>query len=286
MIWLKWILFVAALLILGAIIAAVIGTLRWSNATNTRLARLDANRVAPVVTRYNERELEGLPSPVQRFFRATLKNGQPIITAVTAQHQGTFNMRESADNWKPFTSNQRVITMRPGFDWDARIWLAPGMPIFVHDAYIAGVGMLRGAIFGLIPVVDMAGTEAMARGELMRFFAEAAWYPTALLPSQGVRWDGIDEESARATLTDGSITLTLTFRFNTDVTIKTVHADARERVVDGKTISAPWQGRFWKYANRDGIRVPIEGEVAWLLPTGGKPYWRGVTTAISYEFAK
>lgn len=38
----------------------------------------------------------------------------------------------------------------------------------------------------------------VAQGELMRFFAEAAWYPTALLPSQGVRWQAVDDTSARA----------------------------------------------------------------------------------------
>ena len=36
----------------------------------------------------------------------------------------------------------------------------------------------------------------VAQGELMRFFAEAAWYPTALLPSQGVRWQAVDDTSA------------------------------------------------------------------------------------------
>ena len=50
---------------------------------------------------------------------------------------------------------------------------------------------MHGAVLGLVMVVHMADTPEMARGELMRFFAEAAWYPTALLPSQGVagrRW--------------------------------------------------------------------------------------------------
>ncbi|WP_332942875.1 MULTISPECIES: DUF6544 family protein [unclassified Microcoleus] len=32
----------------------------------------------------------------------------------------------------------------------------------------------------------------MAQGELMRFFAEAARYPAAFLPSQGVCWEAID----------------------------------------------------------------------------------------------
>jgi hypothetical protein len=37
----------------------------------------------------------------------------------------------------------------------------------------------------------------------MRFFAEAACYPTALPPSQGMRWDAVDDASANATAVDG-----------------------------------------------------------------------------------
>lgn len=131
----------------------------------------------------------------------------------------------------------------------------------------------------------MADTPEMARGELMRFFAEAAWCPTALLPSQGVRWEAVDDSSARATLTDGPLTLNLPFRFNDDDLIDTVRADPRGRMVNGKTVNAPWQCRYWRYAMRDGMRVPQEGEVAWVLPEGDKPYWRGTTLSATYEFA-
>ena len=161
----------------------------------------------------------------------------------------------------------------------------PGIPVHIHDSYIAGQGILRGAVLGLIPVVNMADTPELARGELMRFFAEAAWYPTALLPSQGVRWEALDESSAKATITDDKIALTLTFSFSDEGVINTVHAKSRERVVDGKTVVAPWLGRFWSYALRDGMLVPTQGEVAWLLAQGQKPYWRGTTTSISFEFA-
>ncbi|MEO7362298.1 MAG: DUF6544 family protein [Gemmatimonadaceae bacterium] len=60
-----------------------------------------------------------------------------------------------------------------------------------------------------------------------RYFAEMAWYPTALLPGQGVRWEAVDERSANATLVDGPISLTLLFRFDDARLIKSVHADAR-----------------------------------------------------------
>ena len=32
--------------------------------------------------------------------------------------------------------------------------------------------------------------------------------------------------------------------------------------------------------------IPLHGEVAWLLPDGLLPYWRGRITDISYEFAQ
>ena len=49
---------------------------------------------------------------------------------------------------------------------------------------------------------------------------------------------------------------------------------------------APWQGRFWKYAERAGMRVPLDGEVAWMLPEVAKTYWRGTTTSANYEYAE
>jgi hypothetical protein len=30
------------------------------------------------------------------------------------------------------------------------------------------------------------------------------------------------------------------------------------------------------------MRIPLEGEVAWLLPTGERPYWRGRITEIAF----
>ncbi len=163
--------------------------------------------------------------------------------------------------------------------------MMPGLPVRVHDAYVAGAGTLHASLLGLFTVVDMRGRGDLAEGELMRFFAETAWYPTALLPSQGVRWEAVDDHSANATLEEGDITITMLFTFNEEGLIDTVRAEARGRAVGGKVVPTPWHGRFWNYEERGGMLVPLDGEVAWLLPEGEKPYWRGHTTEISYEFA-
>ena len=265
-------------------VAVILGARRWTTETRELRKRLEAGRVPVRPETVDFGEMEGLPAPVQRFFRAALTEGQPMVTGVHVRHRGTFNMGETADQWKPFTSDQRIVTQRPGFDWDGRIAMMPGLTVRVHDAYLAGEGLLHASLFGLFSLADVRGSRAIAEGELMRFFAEAAWYPTALLPSQGVRWEPLDDRSAYAELTDGSLSVTMRFTFNESDLIETVSAEARGRMVGGESVPTPWEGRFWGYSERQGMNVPLEGEVAWILPTGTKPYWRGRISEIDYEF--
>jgi len=195
-------------------------------------------------------------------------------------------MGETRTKWSRFTSTQIVITRRPGFDWDGCIAMVPGLNVFVHDAYVAGEGILHAKLLGLVTLADIRGTSEVAQGELMRFLAEAVWYPTALLPSQGVRWEKIDDISARATLTDGRTTVSLDFRFDDEGLISDVRATARHRTMNGKLVATPWQGRFWAYEVKGDMRIPLEGEVAWELSNGLWPYWRGRTTEITYDLVR
>jgi hypothetical protein len=264
--------------------ALLYGSARWRKGTDDLRARLHRARTPVARKTYDSRELEHLPPPVRRYFRAALTDGQRIIETARFTHTGTFNMGETTPSWHRFTSNQVVTTRPPGFDWDGRIRMAPGLNAFVHDAYLAEEGVLHAEFLGIVPLADMHGTPELARGELLRYLAEAMWYPTALLPSQGVTWTPIDERSARATLTDGSTTVSLEFRFGPDGLIESSYAAARPRTVGGAVVNAPWSGRGWESALRDGMRIPIEAEVVWILPQGPYPYWRGRIASIEYEY--
>ncbi len=265
--------------------AMAYGSFRWKTGTQKLHTKLEAARLPISPAIYDEREIESLPPPVRRYFRAVLQPGQPLVSVARFTHAGQFNTGENQAQWSRFTSSQVTVTQRPGFDWDARIALAPGLHVFVHDAYRAGEGILHGALLGLVTVADLKGTAEVAQGELMRFLAEAAWYPTALLPSQGVQWEAVDDQSAQATLTDGATTVRLIFRFNQEGLLIGMETPARSRMVKGKVVPTPWQGRVWGYETRGGMRIPLEGEVAWELPEGSWPYWRGRLTEITYDFA-
>ena len=110
-------------------------------------------------------------------------------------------------------------------------------------------------------------------------------YPTALLPSQGVRWEAVDDRSANATIVDGPLALTLLFRFNDAGLIDSFRAEARGAMVDRKMVMAPWEGHWSNYQTRDGVQVPFTGEVAWMRPEGRRPYFVGTVTSLTLEFS-
>lgn len=280
--WIKWIEIIGVLIIVSLGIAAIYGSYRWQSDTDKLRAELTNGQRTIKPQIYDEKELEGLPAPVQRFFRTVIKDGQPIVAAVKLSQQGQFNLSETEDKWMPFTATQIAIAQRPGFDWDARIQMAPGVNAFVHDTYLLGEGNLHASLLGLFTVAKMHGAPENNQGELLRFFAEATWYPTALLPSQGVRWEAIDDTSARGTLTDGTTTVSLVFTFNAEGAIATIRAQARYR---DKVTAMPWCGRFWEYSVRNGMLIPLQGEVGWEHPEGTRLYFKGRITEINYEFA-
>ena len=79
--WLGWCLVVLAIAALGL---AAFGERRWAGEVAVLRSGLEGGRLDGMPgpgsppTRYDARELEGLPAPVQRYFRTVLKDGQPF----------------------------------------------------------------------------------------------------------------------------------------------------------------------------------------------------------------
>jgi hypothetical protein len=220
---------------------------------------------------------------VVRYFEFALTPGQPLIRRARIEHRGEFRGALDAA-WSPFHSVQHFTLDRPGFVWDARIEMAPLVTVRVRDSYIDGRAGMLARIGGLIPVVDQEGTPALNSGALHRYFLESAWFPTALLPSQGVRWEPIADTSARAILTDAGITLSMVVHFGEQDEIVRVEAD-RMRDVDGAGVPTPFIAHVGEYGRVGEMMIPVVGEVEWILPEGRFSFWRGRITAVEYEYA-
>ena len=173
-----------------------------------------------------------------------------------------------------FRATEVFTVSPPGFVWDARIRMAPLVGVHVRDSLLDGVGTMHGEVAALVPVVDQTGTPEMAAGTLLRYLAETPWLPTALLPEAGVHWTPIDPQTARATLEHGGTTVSMEVHFGAQGEIARITA-SRFRDVDGTAVLTPWEGRYFDYVVRDGMRVPGRAEVGWHLEDGWFPYWRG-----------
>jgi hypothetical protein len=274
----------------GALVGAgVLGmaATRWRTATDAMRVRLRGTARPQPATAFTERELDTVPAPVARYFRAALKDGQPMVTHARITWAGEFNSGQpGADSWAPFTAVQDFAPTAPGMVWDARIRMAPGVSVRVRDGFVDGVGSMYGAVLGLITVVDKSGTPEMATASLQRYLAEAAWLPTALLPSQGVSWTAIDDSRALSTITGGATTTSVEFRFGADGLAESIFVPGR-LFDDGKNPPSvhPWRGRNLRYVSMHGMMVPDHSVVEWLLPQGPYAYWRGRPVAIEYEYA-
>jgi hypothetical protein len=257
---------------------------KWRTESRGLVAGLFAAERHAAASRYDARDVEQLPAPVLRYFHHVLQDGQPLIVRARLAHEGEFNARDGAEKWAPFRSISTFTVFPPAFVWDARIAMAPGLPVLVRDSYAGGMGQMRGAMFGLIPVAHAEGTPELASGALMRYLAEAAWFPTALLPISGVQWLPIDEHRALATLTDAGVTTRLEFRFDENNEIAEVYSPARYRQVGNTAVATPWSGSSSNVMSWHGMKIPTTNEVRWQLPDRTLPYYRGRVVDVEYEF--
>ena len=49
--------------------------------------------------------------------------------------------------------------------------------------------------------------------------------------------------------------------------------------MNGRSVPTPWEGHLAEWGEEGGVRVPLAGEVAWLLPEGRRGTWRGRITS-------
>lgn len=228
-------------------------------------------------------EIENLPPIVQKYFRLTLKDHAPIIQRMHLSQVGGFRAKPELKDWQPMSAEQYFSTTLPGFAWKAKIQMVPGISIEVCDSFLNQHGQMKGTVTGIFPIINAHDRPELDQGALQRYLAEAVWFPTALLPSQGVTWETIDDHKALATLSVGSTNASLEFEFNDQGEIVSAYSPNRYREVSGNFIPTPWKGSYANYETINRYRVPTYAEVAWLLPDQVYAYFRANIGHIEFE---
>lgn len=229
-------------------------------------------------------ELSGLPAPVQRYLAfAGVDPDRPIV-AMNASQSGTLRTDVRASRWHAFAATHEVVLPERMFSWHARVRLLGPLGLHVRDGFRHGEGYGEVAI-GKHLRIGRAHGGVMNSAALLRYLAEAVWYPAALLPGSGVTWVPLDPYSAQASLSVGESSVALQFFFNGSGAATRVYAPARARK-DGKHfVDTPWEASLDDYRTQQGLTVPWRAQVGWWIDGALQPVWRGRLDHVSWQFA-
>ncbi len=222
------------------------------------------------VFRYEQ--LNGLPEPVQRYFKHVLKEGQPYIGYIRLTHDGQFKTGQDKD-WLNIEGEQYFTTEKPGF-----IWKGTTTMFTARDKYISDKGRLVVSLLSLINVVDAQG-EKYNEGELQRWLCEGVWFPTNLLPSERLQWSAMDAQTAKLTFNYQGLSLFYLVSFNKLGEITQMET---KRYMSEEKLET-WIGKMKDYQELNGIRVPTNIEALYRLEKGDYPYAKFKVKKIEYS---
>ena len=184
------------------------------------------------------------------------------------------SMRAEAHKaFRPFSATQMIRLDRCEFRWRART--GPLGLVSVTDAFVGGAPTLEVKVLGFIPLARGPHDADAAKGEIMRYLAELAWAPDALLRNRTLDWDILDERRLRVRHGQGASRAGVELRLDDEGRIGTIFAPDRPRYEGSRFIARPWHGRFFDYRWRAGRWLPFQAEVAWGVEGRKVTVWRG-----------
>lgn len=210
--------------------------------------------------------LGGLPLPVQKWLTYSKITEKPPIRSVYLKQKYQLKMKQEQKDWYKATADQHSTIDPPGFVWNLEMDMMRIIPVVGRDQFKDGKGQMLIKLMSLIPVVNEKGNLKIDQGSLQRYLGEMVWYPSAVL-SKYIKWESIDDTSAKATLTYKKTSGSGTFYFDESGEVKTFTA---LRYM-GSGPDAPlyeWRVDVIETGESDGIRIPTKVSVTWKLHEG------------------
>ena len=201
---------------------------------------------------------------------------EPALSRVSLRQTGLMRDHPGARDMA-FKAAQTIDLNQTAFEWRAST--GPFGCVAVTDAFRNEIGALDVRVLGLIPLAHLAGGGPIAKGEVMRYLAELAWAPDAILRNPFLTWVVVNAKTLRVSAGHGTARGEVELRLDADGRIAEVVASGRPRLEGKLTVERPWAGAFSDYRRHQGRWIPFAGEVSWTLEGMPFVYWQGRLTS-------
>jgi hypothetical protein len=269
-------------LVTGVVAALALLRIRDARADRSEWAALRSLQPANP-QRFAHSVVEELPAPARRYFTFAIAPDTPLLTVAELTMSGRFSLGTKASpNYQAMVARQ-ILAVPSGFVWQMRT--RTGLPISGSDA----AGWTRFRIAGVIPVARRGGNADHARSAFGRSVAEAVfWTPAAMLPEPGIRWEAVDDSTARVTVTHGKLVQAV------DVTVAGDGCPTRvvfQRWSDANPAKTyqlqPFGGLPSDFRQVQGFRVPFHVEAGNMFGSPDYfPFYIADLTGIQFPVAR
>lgn len=260
----------ASLLVASAAVVPLVGAYRFQRLVSRDVDILFGSAALSVGRDQLRARWDGLPDPIRRHLQYAIREDAPAIRTARLRHDGFFRT-SPAQRWWKIKGEQYFTTARPGFVWSARVRPAPLLWVEARDALLHERGNMLVKFLSAIPMANASGAE-IDQGATLRWLAESAWFPFALV-SDCIQWDPIDDRSARATVRYEGPPVSAVFDVDHEGKLVRLRAERYRDLGGGESALAPWGGDYRDYREFNGFRVPTSVDVGWDLGTGAGQPW-------------
>lgn len=225
-------------------------------------------------------DIDGLPPIVQKWLASSGVIGLPEISTVYLTQELEMKLKPDQAVWYAGYAEQYFTIQKPAFNWNMTAQMNPALNVVGRDKFEDGEGEMLIKLWSLISVADVKNEEKVNQASLQRFLAEIVWFPSASL-SPYIEWETIDDNSARATMTYNGTKGSGVFFFDEDGAFKKFVAMRFKDKED--IVPIEWIVTATKTEKRNGIRIPVECEVSWMVENEPWTWLRLKIKSIAYN---
>lgn len=206
--------------------------------------------------------LDNVPPIIQKWLiNSGVIGCQPVFNVYLTQEL-QIRLRPDQENWNNGKAEQYFTTQPPAFNWNICTEMNSMLSIVGRDKFYDGKGEMIIKLFSLFPVANTKNDKKINQATMQRYLAEIVWFPSASL-SQYIKWETIDDHSARAIMEYKGTKVSGEFHFDKNGSFEKFVAMRYKNSSDEKPYE--WTVTATKIEERQGIKIPVECEVTWEL---------------------
>jgi hypothetical protein len=206
---------------------------------------------------------DGLPAPVERFYRQVYGDQIPLIDSAIISGRGSMRVNGLTlpVRWRFIHATGRGYRHHIEVTWfGARV-------LTVHETFLDGSARLE------LPFGVAEGPE-VDQGANLALWAEAIWMPAVWITEPQVRWEPVDHHTALLYVPGPDGDEVFVARFAPDTGLITLFESMRFKG-EGADERTLWLNEVLRWGELDGQLLPIETAVTWQ--DDGAP-WALLTT--------